>query len=165
MRRFIYLALVALVVTACTHVGQEQPNCEILTATALRERISREISTEQFRAWISTTYRVSEENIQVDVTRTGESRIFNWKKDDIWYTVVIEGSALTDVRLYYERQRPSADQIIACLDAPEQYRAIDTGGARKPGPGLHRGASGRLHRLQRLGGLCDRRRLLWPACP
>ncbi len=134
MRRFTYLALVVLV-AACTQVGQEQPNCEHLTATALRERISKEISPEQFRAWISATYRVPEENIQVDATRTGKSRIFNWKAGGIWYTAVIEGSALTDVELLYERQRPSADQVIACLGAPEQYRA--SYGWDIPGNNLH----------------------------
>jgi len=90
----------------------------------LRTQISKEIAPEQFHHWIRETYQLSSESIEVITAKSGQTNTFSWKKDAIWYTAVLEKSVLVDVVLLNEGRAMSADHTIACLGAPERYRAL-----------------------------------------
>jgi hypothetical protein len=122
MRKFAPLVL-ALFLTACGAIAPERLDCDQITASVLRAQIGKQFAPEEFLAWVSDVYRVPQGNTRLDTAGAGRSSTLYWQGDGISYIAVIDGSGLASVSLAYKQRRPSAAEVVACLSAPEQYRA------------------------------------------
>lgn len=124
MQKPIYLALtVMLILASCTAVQPTAPDCDQLTGGPLRAEIGKAMSSEQLRKWASDTYHLPISEIQADVFSPGKLETVEWQRDGITCKSTIEGGRLVDVRVSYGARQQPADRLIACLGAPQRYRA------------------------------------------
>jgi len=122
MRTFVWL-IVGLLLTGCTYPGG--PDCEAMQAVALQAQLGRETTIEQFEAWISETYHVVPKAIRA--IRAVDDRNYwtvYWDVTGRTYQAELDnGKVSKSAGMSFERRKPSADQVIACLGTPTLYYA------------------------------------------
>lgn len=119
-RALITIAILSLsTLASCVAVGQQSPDCEI-TFSALRSRFSE--PSPGLQAWVIDTYGVVSEYSDAD--NTGELKLLRWSHNGTQFTVHVRGSTPIGAILSFDsRKNPTADEVIACLGAPEFYCA------------------------------------------
>lgn len=122
MRTLVWLA-VGLLLAGCTYWGEA--NCEAMQAAALRAQLGKVTSIEQFEAWIADTYHVTPTAIRA--IRAVDDRNYwtvYWDVTGRTYRAELDnGTVSQSAGMSYERRKPSADQVIACLGTPALYYA------------------------------------------
>lgn len=127
----LVLFVVALALVACelprAPMTMKVCRCDRLPYLfPLRTEMLKESSGDQFLSWISVTYGLPTGSIRVtDISE--KEKIFEWEKGGIRYRTTMRESALVTVWAEYEAEPiPSAECVVTCLGAPEQYAAYFT---------------------------------------
>lgn len=85
--------------------------------------MNKEFTTEALQDWISQTYDVSPEQIQVS---HDDPVLFYWDKPSLNYAALLEKSAFVGLQASYVFRRPEAQCVVRCYGPPYQYRAFYT---------------------------------------
>jgi hypothetical protein len=117
--RHITMLILILPLCACVSAGSQIRLCEEITA--LQSQMGTEINREQFLTWITETFQISRDSIEV--TTWHDDLVFSWQAGGVMYSAETDGAVLADVAIYYKNWRPEAAQFKKCLGDPSLYKA------------------------------------------
>lgn len=120
--RALTCLVIAVLLAGCTYPAHLY--CDIIRAPALRTQLDQETSIEQFKTWIAHTYGVASDSVFATHSKEREYWDVQWQVSGRIYDLALHNGRLDDrAGMSFLRQKPSADQVIACLGTPRLYYA------------------------------------------
>jgi hypothetical protein len=123
--RPVWLALVVLVLAACTVQPPRQPTDCTEVADVRLDSFPFAVATEQsILAWIENQFAITPEGVRIRPTNVGIEYL-DWESERKAFTVSLsdQGERVASVSAKWRTQAPSIGDVLRCLGAPQSYRA------------------------------------------
>lgn len=127
------LLLSLLLLIGCSLlVGRRPVACPDLIDAPLRDLDFDQVDRESFRVWVSTTYRLPQNQVVVEARYTEDSpstgrspltETIKWEAGGKLYFADFVGSELRRIQLRWDTFTPTAEDVIRCWGTPESYVA------------------------------------------